>query len=46
LHYNLNGQYLPVRLKTGGFYDVKFSEIGALASRLAPVEEQVEVIAP
>lgn len=41
LHYNLNGQYLPVRLKTGGFYDVKFAEMGGLTSRLAPPEEIV-----
>lgn len=40
LHYNLNGQYLPVRLKTGGFYDVKFSEIGAVAARLAPSQPE------
>jgi hypothetical protein len=41
LHYNLNGQYLPVRLKTGGVYDVKFAEMGGLTSRLAPPEEIV-----
>lgn len=41
LHYNINDQYLPVRLKTGGFYDVKFAEMGGLASRLAPPEEIV-----
>lgn len=41
LHYYINGEYLPVRLKTGGFYDVKFSEIGALAARLVPPEPEV-----
>lgn len=41
LHYNLNGQYLPVRLKTGGFYDVKFANMGGLANKLAPPVEIV-----
>ena len=41
LHYNLNGQYLPMHLKNGGFYDVKFAEMGGLTSRLAPPEEIV-----
>lgn len=27
LHYNLSGYYLPVRLKNGNFYDVKFSQM-------------------
>jgi hypothetical protein len=36
LHYNFSGQYLPVRLKTGNLYDVKFSEMPQLVENLRP----------